>query len=66
MYEYKVFNWGFDLNTSDDLEDELNRYANDGWRVFKIIPKINGGGTLIASHIGVDKATIVLERVKES
>lgn len=33
MVRYKVFSWRIDLNTDEDLENELNKYAKDGWKI---------------------------------
>jgi hypothetical protein len=32
------------LNTGEELEGTLNQYAEEGWRVFKIINRNGGGG----------------------
>lgn len=50
MHEYKVFKWRFDLSSAEQLEDELNKYAKDGWRIFNIT--INLKGSLISCRLG--------------
>ncbi|WP_346935521.1 DUF4177 domain-containing protein [Clostridium sp.] len=66
MYEYKVLKWRFDLNSAEDLEQELNGYASTGWRVFNIIPNLKGSGSFIYGVVNENEVTIILERVKKN
>ena len=50
MKEYKVVNWKMGLSKNNErLEDELNKYARQGWQVI---------------HIGENHTRIILERDK--
>jgi G:T-mismatch repair DNA endonuclease (very short patch repair protein) len=50
MKEYKVINWKMGLSKNNErLEDTLNEYARNGWRVI---------------HIGEQNTRIVFERDK--
>lgn len=42
MYKYKtlkynIINWGY-----EELDQDLNNYASEGWRVIKVTTSING------------------------
>lgn len=63
MYEYKVFKWRFDLNSAEELENELNEHAKNGWKISNIISNLKGSGNLMFSSIDGNEATIILERV---
>lgn len=64
MYEYKVLR--FDLTGTTNLEQTLNDYAKEGWRILDIITNIKGNGTLFFSSIDGNDATIIMERMKDS
>lgn len=62
MYEYKVFKWRFDLSSADELEQTLNEYAKEGWRIFNIIPNVKGSGGVLFASVDGNEATIILEK----
>lgn len=62
MYKYKVFKWRFDLSSAEELENTLNDYAKEGWRVFNIITNLKGSGGAIFSAVDGNEATIILEK----
>lgn len=62
MYEYKVFKWRFDLSSTDELEETLNEYAKEGWRIFNIIPNVKGSGGALFASVDGNEATIILEK----
>ena len=64
MYEYKVFKWRFDLSSADELEETLNEYAKEGWRIFNIIPNIKGSGGALFASVDGNEATIILEKCR--
>lgn len=61
MVEYKVFSWRIDLNTDEELENELNKYAKDGWKICNI-SNSSGGGSLFSSSDG-NRLTFILEKI---
>ncbi len=61
MHKYKVFTWRFDLNSSEELEDTLNDYAKEGWRICNIISNVKGSGGAIFSSTDGNEATFILE-----
>jgi len=64
MYEYKVFKWRFDLSGADELEETLNEYTKEGWRIFNIIPNIKGSGGALFASVDGNEATIILEKCR--
>lgn len=62
MYEYKVFKWRFDLSSAEELENNLNEYAKEGWRIFNIIPNVKGSGGVLFASVDGNEATIILEK----
>lgn len=64
MYEYKVLR--FDLKGTNNLEQTLNDYAKEGWRVLDIITNIKGNGTILFSYVDGNEATIIMERIKSN
>lgn len=62
MFEYKVFKWRFDLNSTKDLEITLNDHAKEGWKISSIIPNVKGSGGVLFASIDGNEATIILEK----
>ncbi|MBS4537003.1 DUF4177 domain-containing protein [Clostridium sp. D2Q-11] len=64
MYEYKVFKWNLStLTLTEELENILNDYGKEGWRIFDI--KF-GNRTVFFTNPNKNETTIILERVKEN
>lgn len=66
MYEYKVFKWNLStLTLTEELEDILNDYGKEGWRISNIISNIKGSGNVLFSSVDGNQATIILERINK-
>ena len=47
MYNYKVLKFRLDLCDTEEIETELNNYANDHWRVISVVSNSNPRGTAL-------------------
>ncbi|NBI08301.1 DUF4177 domain-containing protein [Senegalia massiliensis] len=66
MYEYKVFKWNLStLTLTEELEDILNDYGKEGWRISNIISNIKGSANVLFSSVDGNQATIILERINK-
>jgi hypothetical protein len=66
MYEYKVFKWNLStLTLTEELEDILNDYGKEGWRISNIISNIKGSGNVLFSSVDGNQETIILERINK-
>lgn len=66
MYEYKVFKCNLGtLTLTEELEDILNDYGKEGWRISNIISNIKGSGNVLFSSVDGNQATIILERINK-
>ena len=51
MYEYKVFKWRFDLSSACELEEKLNEYVKEGWKIFDIITNMKGNASILMGSV---------------
>ncbi|WP_130807089.1 DUF4177 domain-containing protein [Senegalia massiliensis] len=66
MYEYKVFKCNLGtLTLTEELEDILNDYGKEGWRISNIISNIKGSGNVLFSSVDGNQVTIILERINK-
>lgn len=66
MYEYKVFKWRFDLSSACELEEKLNEYVKEGWKIFDIITNMKGNASILMGSVDENETNVILERISDS
>lgn len=61
LIKYKVLKYILDEST-DELEEELNKLAENGWEIIDIVQNIKGSGNLIYQSFSNDYIMIFLKK----
>ena len=65
MVEYKVVGWNINIGTREELENELNKNAEEGWRIKEVIKNTKGFNYVFVGGIDSNEVVFILEREVE-